>query len=185
VNGSLTCPNNAHATGSVQGSFNTPSAGTFPASTFNSGAYFVDVQVTDSAAGNLTLNAPVVTATGAAPAPRFPPPPFTWTSDAVPGLARPGDATPANPLAAAPSLAVTAGRPTATGTAPAPPPPGGVPVDITVTIGATRSRAQVTAALITQADGKTIGLVQGDGKTIGATAGDGKTTGPTTVDRRR
>ena len=57
-------------------------------------------------------------------------------------------------------------------------------VDITVRLGPTRSRAQATAAAVTQGDGTAAGAVQGDGTQAGPVQGDGASAGVTTVNRK-
>lgn len=185
TSGPVTAPN---YTGSSPGqdSYNSGATLAYPGSANGATApnYWIDPEVT-SAGGPVTVNAGIPAATGIAGSPSFPPPPFTATTDAIPGRARPGYATPGNPLAPSAGLSVNAGIPQATGYAPAPPPPGGVPKDITVTVGPTTSRAQVNLISPVTADGKQAGNVQQDGKQAGPTLQDGKTAGPTTVDRRR
>lgn len=207
VNGSLTCPSGTNATGALQGTFNEPSTAGFPSSSFTSSNYWIDIQVTDSSGGNVTASAGLAAATGTALPVFFPPPPFTAVSDAIPGLARPGFATPGNPLkpATATSATPAAGLAAGTGTAPAvkavlaaaparalgagaaPQPAGPVPVvfvDLTPVLGPTASRAQVLPGTAgSRAQVSAAGSVQDDGTAAGSVTDDGKQAGPTTVNR--
>ena len=125
TNGPLTGVNNAGGDGG-QDTFTT-SVPAYPASSFNASNYWVDPEVTTTSSGtNGTVPAHLVAARrGPARAVwrgcvsatvngvPVPPPPWTATSDFIPGLARPGFATPGNPLTPATGPAAPIGLPAA------------------------------------------------------------------------